>query len=67
MLKNTVIADETPAARTVTSETLAQLKKQDMEQALGERWKVKIQSSARRTAARHGERSPDWRPVDDEC
>lgn len=67
MLKSKITSDETIAAPALTPEMLTQLRKQDMKQAIVERFSVSPKAQAPRLAVRSGVRSPYWQPADDEC
>lgn len=67
MLKSKITRDETTAAPALTPEMLTQLKRQDMKQAIVERFSARAVAQAPRIAARSGVRSPYWQPADEEC
>jgi hypothetical protein len=67
MPKKSVVLDEVPAAPAITPDLLAQLKKEDMKQAIVERFRSGRESAVTRNAQRPGKRSPHWRPADEEC
>lgn len=67
MLKECVLTEESQAAPAISPELLAKLKKEDMKQAVVERFRSKSEAFASRTAARHNARSSNWRPADEEC
>jgi hypothetical protein len=66
MLNKTVTQEESQAAPAMTPEMLAKLRKEDMRQAVVERFRRKMEKPATK-AARGSGRSPYWRPADDEC
>lgn len=66
MLKENVLIEESQAVPEISPEYLAKLKKEDMKQAIVERFRSS-EAPAVRTAARHGARSSYWRPADEEC
>ena len=57
-------ARQSPA---ISPDFLAELKKEDMEQAVVERFRSDAETPTAATAARHGARSSNWRPADEEC
>jgi hypothetical protein len=67
MLKESVLIEESQAVPEISPEMLAKLKKEDMKQAVVERFRGHNQTPAARTIARRGARSPYWRPADEEC
>ena len=67
MQNNSAVLDENPAAPAIEPEMLAKLKKEDMEQAVVERFRVIIDSSATRTTAGERKRSTYWQAGDEEC
>jgi hypothetical protein len=67
MLKSKITQEETPAAPAITPDLLSQLRKEDMKQAIVERFSVRAEAPAPRSAVRSGARSPYWQPADDEC
>jgi hypothetical protein len=67
MLKSKIAPDETLAAPALAPELLTQLKRQDMKQAIVERFSAHAEVPAPRTALRPGARSPHWQPADEEC
>ena len=62
--KNAVL-DE-PAAPAITPEMLGKLKKEDMKQAVVERFKAGNEAGVN-PAARPRKRSPHWQTADEEC
>jgi hypothetical protein len=65
MRKNNVVIEDAPAAPAITPDMLGKLKKEDMKQAIAERFKAT--SEAPRTAGKERKRSPYWQPADEEC
>jgi len=67
MVKMEAALEETPATPAIAQDQLARLKKEDMKQAVVERFRCGTQKPAARTTARRRVRSPYWRPADEEC
>lgn len=67
MQNDKVVVEESQAAPPITPEGLAMLKKEDMRQAVVERFRRTSEAPAPRKTARSRTRSPYWRPADDEC
>ena len=67
MLNESVLTEESQAAPEIGPEMLAKLKKEDMKQAVVERFRRHNETTVGRTAARLRTRSPYWRPADEEC
>jgi hypothetical protein len=67
MLKESVLIEESQVVPEISPEYLAELKKEDMRQAVVERFRSKSEAHAAGMAARHGARSAYWRPADEEC
>ncbi len=67
MLKNNVAIKDAPEVAALTPELLAEIKKEDMKQAIVERFRVHSKAPAPRVAVQRGTRSPYWQPADDEC
>lgn len=67
MLKENLFTGESQAVPEISPEMLARLKKEDMKQAVVERFRTCNETPAVRTAARRRTRSPYWRPADEEC
>jgi hypothetical protein len=63
MRNNSVVIEEEPAAP-ISPDMLGKLKKDDMKQAIVERFKV---AAPARTATRERKRSPYWQAADEEC
>jgi len=66
-LKSKIEVEESQAAPALTPDLLGQLKKQDMKQAIVERFSIREKAETPRTAIRSRERSPHWQPADEEC
>jgi len=67
MLNNKVTVVVNQGAPAISPDLLAELKKEDMQQAVVERFRSEVEAPERRTAARHGVHTPAWRSADDEC
>ncbi len=65
MKTRSVLIDEEPAAP-IRPEMLTKLKKEDMQQAVVERFKVKVTAAAPGAAAKERKRSPRWQASDEE-
>jgi hypothetical protein len=65
MRKNNVAIEDAPAAPALTPEMVSTIKKEDMRQAVFERFSSPAESP--RTAAKTRKRSPHWQPADDQC
>jgi len=65
MSNTNIDVEDAPAAPAIQPETLAQLKKANIKQAILERFKDSVEAPAARTAVRR--RSPYWQPADEEC
>ena len=65
MRKNNVMIDDAPAAPALTPDLVAKIKKEDMKQAVVERFSG--EATAPRPAAKMRTRSPYWQPADDQC
>jgi len=65
MRKNNAIMDDAPAAPALTPDLVSKIKKEDMKQAVVERFSG--EAAARRKAPRMRTRSPYWQPADDQC
>ena len=63
MFKENVLVEESQAVPEISPELLAKLKKEDMQQAVVERFR----SSNTQPTARGGARPSQWRPADEEC
>jgi hypothetical protein len=66
MLKNDVVFEDAPAVAALNPDLLASIKKEDMKQAIVERFSGRVQT-APQTASRSTGRSPYWQPADEEC
>jgi hypothetical protein len=67
MLKNDdVVLEDARPVGTLNPDLLASIKKEDMKQAIVERFSGRVQT-APQTATRSTGRSPYWQPADDEC
>ena len=66
MQKKNVVVEETAAAPALTPDLVAQLKKEDMKQAIVERFR-RTSETVRTAGPRPGKRSPYWRRADEEC
>jgi hypothetical protein len=67
MLKDNVMTEESQALPAISPEFLAELKKEDMTQAVVERFRRSVPKPAAPKTVRKGTRSPSWRPADEEC
>ncbi|HEY1730279.1 MAG TPA: hypothetical protein VGG15_00930 [Terriglobales bacterium] len=67
MLKENVLTEESQAVPEISPEYLAKLKKEDMKEAVVERFRSSSETPAVRTAMRRGDRSPQWHSADEEC
>jgi hypothetical protein len=66
MLRSGFTIDET-SAPAITPDLLTELKKQDMKQAIVERFSYRAKAVSPETKVASRPRSPYWQPVDDEC
>jgi len=66
MQNSSVLIEEEEAAPAITPETLRKLRKEDMKQAIVERFKVVIKAPTPRIANER-KRSPYWQAADEEC
>jgi len=66
MQKKNVVLDDAPAAPAITPEMLNKLKKEDMKQAVVERFRASVEAPVPR-AGKERKRSPYWQPADREC
>jgi hypothetical protein len=64
MRKNNVVIDDAPAPA-LTPDMVSKIKKEDMKQAVAERFSG--EAAAKRTAPKMRKRSPYWQPADDQC
>jgi hypothetical protein len=67
MLNNKIIPEADQVVPPISPELLEELKKEDMEQAVVERFKNEVEEPGHRTAARQGVGWPAWRCADDQC
>ena len=66
MLKKKAVINEAPAAPALTPDLIAKIRKEDMKQAVVERFSgATAATSPAATKAR--KRSPYWQPADQEC
>ena len=65
MRKNKVVIGDAPAAPALTPDLISKIKKEDMKQAVVERFSGK--AIVQRTATKMHARSPYWQPADDQC
>ncbi|MFI5116708.1 MAG: hypothetical protein ACHP8B_08415 [Terriglobales bacterium] len=66
MLRSGFAIDEM-SAPAITPDQLGEMKKQDMKQAIMERFSYRAKAVSTETKVRAKERSPYWQPVDEEC
>ncbi len=66
MKNNSAVLDEPEVAPAITPDMLTMLKKEDMNQAVVERFKVS-EAPVAGPAARTKKRSPYWQAADQEC
>ncbi len=66
MLRSGFAIDET-SAPAVTPDQLGEMKKQDMKQAIVERFSYRAKPVPTATKVQSRARSPYWQPVDEEC
>lgn len=66
MLRSGFVIDETPAPET-TPDLVGEMKKQEMKQAIAERFSYRAKAVPTETKVTTKERSPYWQPVDEEC
>jgi hypothetical protein len=67
MLKNKVVEQEVRAVSRLTPDLLAKMRKEDMKQAIHERFSARAETVAPQVAVEAGGRSPYWQPADEEC
>jgi len=65
MRKNNVVIDDAPAAPALTPDLVSKIKKEDMKQAVVERFSGR--SVDQHPAPKMRIRSPYWQPADDQC
>jgi hypothetical protein len=66
MSNNSAVLEEAPAASAITPETLRKVKKEDMKQAIVERFKI-VLGAPGTGAGKERKRSPYWQAADEEC
>ncbi|HUK73916.1 MAG TPA: hypothetical protein VLV47_00410 [Candidatus Bathyarchaeia archaeon] len=66
MPRKSVVLDDAPAAPAIQPEMLTKLKKEDMKQAVVERFKATSEAPAP-AKAKERKRSPYWQASDEEC
>jgi len=66
MLKKDALIDDAPAAPALTPDLVSKIRKEDMKQAVVERFSGAAAAKPR-TAVPAGKRSPYWQPADEEC
>jgi hypothetical protein len=66
MPTKSAVLDDAAAAPAIQPEMLSKLKKEDMKQAVVERFRTTSEAPAP-TKATGRKRSPYWRPADEEC
>jgi len=64
MQKSNVVIDDAPAAPAINPDMLGKLKKEDMKQAIVERFQAVVTAPA---AGKERKRSPYWQARDEEC
>lgn len=67
MLKGKIEGDESLGAPALTPDLLSNLKREDMKQAIVERFSASAKIESPRPAVRSGARSPYWQSADEEC
>jgi len=68
MPKKSVVMEDEAAAPALTPDMMSKIKKEDMKQAIVERFSGTTEVAGPRTAVRPGgKRSPHWQPADDQC
>lgn len=65
MLKKDALIDDAPAAPALTPDLVSKIRKEDMKQAVVERFSG--EASAPRKSPKVRTRSPYWQPADDQC
>jgi hypothetical protein len=66
MLKNNAVIQDAPAMPALSSGILADIKKEEMKQAIVERFSIRLEVGVR-TAVSPAGRSPYWQAADEEC
>jgi hypothetical protein len=64
MRKHNVVIEDAPAAPALTPDMVSKIKKEDMRQAVFERFSSRTETT---TAHAAKQRSPYWQPADDQC
>ena len=67
MLKDNVLMEEGQAVPAISPDFLVELKKEDMAQAVVERFRSNIGKPAASKTPQRGNRSPYWQSADEEC
>ena len=67
MLKDNVMTGESQALPAISPDFLVELKKEDMAQAVVERFRKPAPKPIAANTTRKGTRSPNWRAADEEC
>ncbi len=67
MLKSKLVVDDGSPVAPLTPGLLAKIRKEDMKQAIYERFSARRPSVAPRVEAQTGARSPYWQPADEQC
>jgi hypothetical protein len=65
MSKDSAVLEDAPAPA-LTPDMVSKIKREDMEQAVFERFR-RSNPGARRTASKPAKRSPNWQRMDDQC
>ena len=65
-MKKDALIDDAPAAPALTPDLVSKIRKEDMKQAVVERFSGAAAAKPR-TAVPAGKRSPYWQPADEEC
>ncbi|HTV64906.1 MAG TPA: hypothetical protein VMD98_04835 [Bryocella sp.] len=66
MTKNSAVLED-EAAPAIEPEMLSELKKEDMQQAVVERFKLGIHPRTKDTSGKERRARPNWQPSDQEC
>ena len=66
-MKKGIVIEDAPVAPEMTPDMLSKIKKEDMKQAIVERFSATAKPAAPRAASRSKTRSPNWQPADEEC
>ena len=67
MRKNNVAIEDAPAAPALSPDMVSKIKKEDMRQAVFERFSSSTEAPTPRAATKARQRSPYWQPADDQC